>query len=503
MHILHFNKSIRALVFFLPLMLAGLSSAISASPLLQGVNISSYVREDGAQNSTVKERLETYYGREITADLLRQILDEVNRGYRDLGYPSARAYFPEQISDDGTVSITVAAPYLEKVVVDNVSGVNIQTRRMLMEDFADLEGYAVNVEDLRGRLLSLADLGVFGVQAGFDKGRRDNASILNVKMLRKERYPFRLFADNHGTKAAGLWRFGAAGAVRNLSKHADILTLGAARSSESQNDGALSYSIPVSSHPTVIGAALNAGSYDLAEEYAALGAKGYAISGDLFVEEPWLRGGDHGLKSRFALRHKIMRDKFDRFDVQFKKSSTVLSGDLQGWRREGRLLLEGSGKLSLGSVKNHDEYALSPEGSFQILNLEGSVSYAFDEKFRIKGALDSQLSSDNLESPLRFQAGGASRVSAFKSSEACGDDGLMMRASLEFTPNESFTLSPHLDWARVSNRHGNGLSVKGAGIQASANFKGFFVNADISKSLGSVKSDDGSQFLLSFGYARV
>lgn len=498
-----FAKLFRTLgAFALAVALACVSSP-QASPLLNGVNISSYIRDGGEENNPVLEKLRGYYGREITARLLQQILDEVDQGYREMGYDSVKAYFPEQVSSDGVINISVAAPYLERTDFDNVSGVNIQTRRLLTEEFEDLEGYAVHTEEIRGRLLRLADLDVFNVSAGFSRGSRDAASVLKVKMTRKEKYPFRLFADNHGTRAAGQWRFGAAAKVRNLSHHADVLSLAAARSNRKQNDGMVSYSIPVSSHPTVIGAALSAGSYELGEEYEALGAKGYAFTGDLFLEEPWLRGGDHGLKSRFTLRHRVMRDKFDVFDVTFKKSSTALSGDLALWQRQGNWLFEGTGRLTMGSVSNQDDYEISPEGSFRLLNLEGAVTYRFSDTLRARGNLEAQLSSDRLESSLRFQAGGASRVSAFKSSEACGDNGLFLRGSLEFSPRENFTLAPHLDFARVSNHGGSSLSVKGMGLQASANFKGFFVSADISKSLGSVKSADDSQFLISFGYGRA
>lgn len=472
-----------------------------ATPLLNGVSITSYMAGDA--NERVRSKLEKYYGQEITARLLQQILDEVDRSFHEIGYTATKAYFPEQISSDGTVAVSVASTYLEGTSIDNRSGVNIQTRKMLFADFDDYEGYAINADTINGKLAALADLGIFEVDAEFEHGAYDNAAILDVRLDKRQPYPFQIFTNNHGTKAAGIWRFGAAGQVKNLTHHADILSLAAARSSENQNDGAVSYAIPITSHPTVIGGGLNFGSYELGDQYAILGAKGYAVAGELFLEEPWYRSSHSGLKSHFNVRYKSMKDKFETFGLEFKKSSTAFSGDVQGWYHHDDWWLDGSAEVTYGSVKNHDDYAISPEGSFQIYTLTGAISYRLSDLFTLKGRTEMQLSSKNLESSLRFQAGGASRVSAFKSSEVCGDHGLLVQGALEFTPNAYVTLAPHLEMARVSNHGGDSLTVKGMGLKGSLTYAGFFVSMDISKSLGSVKSEDPTQFLISFGYGRT
>ena len=77
--------------------------------------------------------------------------------------------------------------------------------------------------------------------------------------------------------------------INNLTGSADALSLFVARSQESQDNFNLSYEIPVSSHPTILGTSLCLSDYELADEYKILGAQGKSLTYDIYVKEPLLR----------------------------------------------------------------------------------------------------------------------------------------------------------------------------------------------------------------------
>lgn len=91
-------------------------------------------------------------------------------------------------------------------------------------------------------------------------------------------------------------------------------------------------------------------------------------------------------------------------------------------------------------------------------------------------------------------------VSAFKSSEACADEGVFSSLELALKLTRNLTAVPHFDAAYLANKGGESAFIKGAGIKVEARYEGFFVNADVSSALGKVHGDDRAGFLLSFGY---
>ena len=90
--------------------------------------------ESGFDKEAVQEILSRHYGKEVTVDLLRIVLDEVDHYFHEHGYPTSKAYFPLQQSGNGVLDITVISPYLEEVRFKNRANINIQTRRRLNSD---------------------------------------------------------------------------------------------------------------------------------------------------------------------------------------------------------------------------------------------------------------------------------------------------------------------------------------------------------------------------------
>ncbi len=470
-----------------------------AAPVLRQINISF---DEPFDVEKVRQNLVRHCGREVTAEILQSVLDEVNEYFRGNGYPTSKAYIPEQISSDGSITVAVVNPYLEDIEFKNISHVNIQTRRKLMNDVMKQIEHSINSDEMDSALLKLQDLYAFRIFGRYVRAPSGNDHMilkLNMRPMQHQ-YPFMAYVDNHGSKASGQYRLGIVGGVRNLSGHADNLNYYFQGTNEKMLNGGVGYRIPLNSHPTVFGIGFNAGSYELGDEYEKLGAKGYSYGAEAYIEEPILRTRSYGLKTRFGGRVRALEDKFATFDVRFKKRQSLGFLECSGFYKYKGLQFLGSTTLSMGKTTNLDDYDSSPEGSFTLLNADASLSYRLMPGTVAKFDTSIQKASRPLDGALRFSAGGADKLSAFTSAEACADEGMFGSIMLTHKLNDNFNISPHLDGARISNKNGKSAFIKGAGLKLGFESDGFFAKLDGTTAIGKIHGRDKAKFLLSVGY---
>lgn len=466
---------------------------------LGGVSITS---EAAIAKKDIEQAVKPYLGKEVSARLLQHLLDEISEYYQKNGYPSSRAYIPEQTSDNGVIRITVLSPKISRVALENHAGLRKSASKRLLGPLREEKGKAINRDALESRLLKLRDLEIFTPEAWLTRGRDGSEHTLNIIARPKRKLSFSLFIDNHGTKASGIWRGGVSGAVRNLTRNADTLSFLAARSDESQTDAGISYSIPVNSHPTVLGASVYGTSYELADEYKALGAKGYAVSYSIFASEPIYRSASTRLTIKAEGRRRDLTDKLETFDLKFKKTENSGALAFDSSYRNRNLTISGTAEGRFGSVRNRDDYGLRDYGSFSVYNFYGAANYKFSDSLSFRFDLATQYSPESLEGALRFKAGGPERVSAFRQSSS-GDSGVFGSLSLPYSPSSEITISPHIDVARVSSHQSDSSSLIAAGLKFGLRLDGFFVNTDLTGGNSSGDSDDKASLLVSFGYGRA
>ena len=78
------------------------------------------VRSQGSVNpAKLKDVLKTFIGKNISAELLQQIIDEVSDYYRENGYPGSLAVIPEQTINRGILNVEVLTPHLNRVIIKN------------------------------------------------------------------------------------------------------------------------------------------------------------------------------------------------------------------------------------------------------------------------------------------------------------------------------------------------------------------------------------------------
>lgn len=481
------------------------SAAAAAVPVLRDISV---VTRAAVDYEPLKNSISTYINRPVTAELLQNVLNEISQYYQTRGYPGSRAFIPEQVSTDGTLKIVVMTPKIEDIVYTNQSGMKKEQFMKLFGGLEKFKGSYVNSKDLDATLKPLAELGLFDIRGWFEPGKEEDGNVLRVTVKKRDTFAYKLFADNHGTKASGRFRAGAMGLVRNLTGHGDQLSGFVARSDEKQNNLALGYEIPVSSHPTVLGANFSCGSYELGEEYAELGAKGYSMNFELFVREPLWRSEHASFDLTGGVRHRRLTDKFEEFDLKFRKHTNAAYLQLDSGYSTPRYRFKAALRGTFGKLYEDDDWEIyEDEESYGIFNLDTDFAYKFTRRLQFTNRTAVQYSPSELESSERLQAGGPLGVQAFESSIASGDSGVVSRFALSWMPfaDVDFAFGPGFDYAWVKNNNSDCASLRGAGLQSSISAGGFFAEASAARVIGTNYSQDEREYRvwLSLGYRHV
>lgn len=475
--------------------------AASAAPL-QSINIAA---EGRIPPAVAEELLGDYIGRPIDAALLQKVLNEVSRYYRAHGYPNSVAYLPEQLIEEGVILVRVLSPQVTDVQVSNRAGLRPAAVRRL---FARLDGEDPdlgNQDVMAGRLLNLTDLGVFDLDGYYEQLDDAEEVALHLTAAGRGRWGGTVFADNYGTKAAGRYRAGGALQARNLSGNADTLSVFYARSDEAQNNYSANYELPVNGYPTVVGVTACAATYELAGAYKALGATGRSYNAEAYVRQPWYRTGTARASVTGGVRYRRMTDKFERFDVAFRKHAWAGYAETRGALRHGAWDAGGSARLTVGKLYADDQWGVTDDHNFAVANLTGDVSYTFAPQWAVRDHLELQLSGAELDANDQLQASGAQAVRAFAPTAAVGDRGLLNQLSLQFTPvhlpDVTLTLAPHADFGTVRNHDGFRRTLGGVGVSAAVQVRGLFAEATLDRAVGARhRGDDAYKFWLRVGY---
>lgn len=467
----------------------------NAAPLLQRIELSgNAARPQGTEQALQQQVLAAKLGRPVSAALLQDVLHEVSRYLQQEGFADARALLPEQvISSEGKLQIYVAGTQLHDVLFTDESSLRPSARARLFAGIEEHKGSLLNFRDLEGDLLKLSDLGIISIKGEFEQTLSTDPLMqdlhLNLTDTGDKNYDLYFFADNHGTEASGRYRFGSYAGLRNFTRNADTLSLFYARSSEEQNNYSLSYKIPVNSHPTVIGASVCYADYDLAREYADLGAQGKSITAELFVQEPLYRTAGHRLDFTGGYRYRDLTDEFAAFDVKFEKHShAIYAGLSHALYQEGSYMWSGGLTLTAGKLYNDDEWELYDEDIFRIVQADAMFSFldVLIPRFDLAFALEAQYSPDMLDSSEQFFAGGADAVEAYDSNIAAGDSGVLFTFAPVYQPFASvdFTLSPHVQAAIVRSEGYESEHIMGTGLQLQLHSHGFTAKLSIDTAIG-------------------
>lgn len=424
---------------------------------LRNVNIVSAPSLNDEAVSKTNNILSKLYGKEIDAQLLQRVLNELTRYYQDEGYTKAQAYLPLQSITEGKVDVLVASARLNALNVENLSSVNNDYLNYLLGRVHDEVNHPVKQEELNNSLLRLTDLGIFHVNGQFTENDAHGFNPdLDLQVSDVKPYDFTIFADNEGNESSGRYRFGGQLELRSPLGLADYFALFYARTNEKQNNVSVNYELPVNSHPTVFGLDFCYSNYELSGAYRVLGAKGHSSNFSAYMREPLYRDANNILNFKSGITYKSLTDEFETFDLTFKKHSLSTYAALNFTKTFlDKYSVSANSKFTYGHLYMDDEYELMEENNYFIFNFDSMFSYRIDDDTLYLAELKSQLASRTLDGSESFQIGGFNGLKAFETSDLAGDNGVLIKQSMVFTPlnkEKALTLTPHIEWGAVSNR---------------------------------------------------
>ena len=427
-----------------------------------------------------------YLGRSIGMRELQAIADAVVLKYQRDGYFLANAFFEPQDVSGGEVQVSVLEGTLGRVRVERAPDAPV--RQGLVNGFTRrlVSGKPLNQRDLERAMLLLSDLPGIVAQASLEAGTTPGTTDLVIDISKGRRLRGSLDADNYGTYSTGDYRIG--GALRFMSP----LGLGDAldvRPLVSSDGGVLfgriGYELPVGSRGARLSAGLSSLTYELQQELAALGGKGYATVAELGLSYPMIRSRGENLFLQAGVVGKKLQDRYSQvgfesdkrvalgsLGFQYERRDRVLHG---GYNSVGATLYAGNLWLDTDAERDFDQGPNGRDtlGAFTKLGFSLSRLQAIRGPFTAFLGVSGQIAGKNLDNAERIALGGPYAVRAYPASEGIVDQGWIATAELRWSLTSDLTFSVFYDAARgqISKEPPSGLendvSLDGAGIGVS------------------------------------
>ena len=427
--------------------------------------------EDAVTKAKLKTMLDALIGRKVSSDLLQDMGNNIKDFYQDLGYLNCETYMPQQEIDlDNVVfKIGIKATELNKVHIENNSQVRDGYIEYLLSSLKDYEGKHLNYHDFYEQMLMLNDLGTFNLQGQFDAVTPDNV-VNNLDLMAingTDRAYFTSAIDNFGSLSSGRYRMSGNFEINNPTASADRLNLFYSHTDEDQADYSIGYTIPVSSHPTLVGASLCYSHADLGGIYRELGTKNEELTFEAFVREPLYRDTNAIANVQFGYIYRKMSTDFSVFELKTKKHSNTAYVQFSGSKNfVGNAIVSSSLRLSAGRIENDDDYDLGIEGNFIKLNGNIGFNYILADNVSTVTNVNVQVANTMLDGSEVMQAGGENGLLAYQASDLCGDSGIIVGQSLQYMPDASLGLviAPHIEAAKLFTHDYDAQRAASAGI---------------------------------------
>ncbi len=187
-----------------------------------------------------------WVGKKIDTNDISEILNAVNRLYRQKGYVVCIALVKPQRIRDGHLVLTLVEGKTDEVTIE---GNDTTLPGYIKNAFHFEKGKTANYQQLLDDLVRFNRTNDVTLQVDMHPGSEAMTTSYTIQAKEPNRWGGTVFADSLGSKATGRARFGATITNRSLFGRRDALTvLGLA--SEGNKSGLLTYALPINSKGT-------------------------------------------------------------------------------------------------------------------------------------------------------------------------------------------------------------------------------------------------------------
>jgi hemolysin activation/secretion protein len=404
--------------------------------------------------------LDSYIGKSLTLEELRQVADSITQLYLDGGYITSRAILVDQTIRDGMVQIRVIEGSLEAIEIEGTHRVNpsyIRSRIRLGGKTPLNQG---RLED-QLRLLRLDPL-FKNVEASLRAGSGLGQSILTVRVTEANALIADLSVDNYSPPSVGSERMGAVLGYRNVTGNGDALVGSYYRSTTSgSNLYDFSYQIPLNALNGTLQLRAAPNDFRVTDPaFADQTIRGSEELYELSFRQPLVRSPREEFALSLGFTYRSGQEFFNDLllDDNISSSTTSVIKFGQDYvRRDPSGAWAGRSQFNVGTGLFDATTGPTPNGLFFSWLGQAQRVQILNQDNLLIAQLDVQLTPNALLPPQQFVIGGGQSLRGYRQNALIGDNGV--RVSVEdriaLLRDESgspiFQLAPFVDLGTVWN----------------------------------------------------
>ena len=358
--------------------------------------------------------------------------------YRQAGYPLVQVHIPEQVLQNGMVSVRITEPVWGQVLLKNQSQISDDALRLTAAGIQP--GNLVRQADLERTLLLLADLPGAEVTSELQAGTQPDTTDLLMIALPAKSLTGASGIDNLGSKYTGRKRATASLIWSNPFRSADIFSVNFLSSGPLLNYQRMGYEWPIG-HPGMhVGVSTAQMQYRLGEGAESLQAHGSLGQQTLWLNYPWLIENRRQFKTRIQFEYMDPADhqeasnlKTDRqlrilsVSANLENTDNFLANGLNQWNLE---FAHGQTDFTNTVAAANDVATARTAGRFSKINLRGYRNQSINSVFSLSLSMDSQWAQKNLDATQKFSLGGLRSVRAYEAGALSADTGVFSSVEL-------------------------------------------------------------------------
>lgn len=367
---------------------------------------------------TLNEIIRPYYGKIVSPDDIRVVVDKINQIYVDKGFITAKAFLAPQTIEDGKVKITLVEGHIGAISFEgNTFTRDCYITGKLSQQPGDLFDLAQLEQDLNKFNLRNS----VKLKASLKPGAELGATDIVIKATDQNPYHLRPTFDNTGRESFGVLRAGVAFSSESLLGIRDQFVAGYSRA-KAANIAYSSYNIPIGDYGTRIGGQFAYSGIGIRKgPFGGIGLEGDAYSYGGYIIQP-------------ILTRRNMDLSFD-LGFNFKDSSTSLNGT-QFFRTQVRDLVAGLNyefRDKYGKWYTRNAFATGLDvwgGDESYFKYNGTFARIHNFGHRILGIFraSTQITAQNLVPMEQYQLGGSNTVRGYSEGLLLGDNAYFISA---------------------------------------------------------------------------
>ena len=371
--------------------------------------------------------------------------------YRQSGYPLVQVRIPEQVLQNGMVSVRITEPVWGQVLLKNQSQIRDDALRHTTAGIQP--GSLVRQADLERTLLLLAELPGANVTSELQPGTLPDTTDLQMIAVPSKPLTGASTLDNLGSKYTGRKRATASLIWSNPLRSADRLSVNILSSGPLLNYQRMGYEWPIGSPGMQLGVSYAQMQYRLGEGAESLQAHGSLGQQTLWLDYPWLIENRRLFKTRLQYEYTDPADHQDASNLKtdrqlriltassnLENTDDFLAGGLNQWNLE---FAHGQTVFTNTVAAANDEATARTAGRFSKINLRGYRNQSINSVFSLSLSMDGQWAQKNLDATQKFSLGGLRNVRAYEAGALSADTGVFSSVELRVLlpqPDETWNI---------------------------------------------------------------